>query len=115
MIDKWWLNLRSGDKVYTVGDRRKNSGVATVLQNGKKYIHIAHEARALRVNKSSGRLEDYPKTLIYRSEKHHMVAVDARRQFAGMLQQLSDLHRDDSFIPTEEQLQALNLYLESLR
>ncbi|WKW35309.1 hypothetical protein [Escherichia phage M01] len=44
-----------------------------------------------------------------------MVAVDARRKFAGMLQQLSDLHRDDSFIPTEEQLQALNLYLESLR
>lgn len=115
MTDKWWLNLRSGDKVYTVGDRRKNSGVATVLQNGKKYIHIAHEARALRVNKSSGRLEDYPKTLIYKSEKHHMVAVDARRKFARMLQQLSDLHRDDSFIPTEEQLQALNLYLESLR
>lgn len=35
MMDKWWLNLRSGDKVYTVGDRRKNSGVATVLQNCK--------------------------------------------------------------------------------
>lgn len=36
MTDKWWLNLCRGDKVYTVGDRRKNSGVATVLQNGKK-------------------------------------------------------------------------------
>lgn len=115
MTDKWWLNLRRDDKVYIVGDRRKNSGVATVLQNGKKYIHIVHEARALRVNKSSGRLEDYPKTLIYKSEKHHMVAVDARRQFVGMLQQLNGLLRDDSFIPTEEQLQALNLYLESLR
>ena len=115
MTDKWWINLRSGDKVYTVGDRRKNSGAATVLQNGRKYIHIAHEARVLLVNKSSGRLEDYPKTLIYKSEKHHIAAVDARRQFAGMLQQLSDLHRYDSFIPTEEQLQELNLYLESLR
>lgn len=115
MTDKWWLNLRSGGKVYTVGDRRKNSGAATVLQNGKKYIHIAHEARVLRVDKSPGRLEDYPKTIIYKSEKHHMEAVDARRQFAVMLQQLSDLHRDDSFTPSEEQLQALNLYLESLR
>lgn len=115
MIDKWWLNLRQGDKVYTVGDRRKNSGVATVMQNGKKYIHIVREARALRVNKSSGRLEDYPKTLIYKNEQHHMAVVDARRQFAGMLRQLGDLHRDDSFIPTEEQLQALNLYLEAVR
>lgn len=98
--DLWWLTLKSGDRVFVPRERNKESGMATVYSNGKKYIHVSLQGTPMRIVKATGCTEDYPGFQICKDEKDHMDAVWQRKQFRDALEYLSALSRINGFRPT---------------
>lgn len=111
--DKWWLSLKSGDRVYVPMQRNRESGMAEVYSNAKKYIHVSLFGTPMRVIKSTGCIEGYPGFQICKDEKDFMDAVWQRKRMRDKLDSLSSLLHQREFRPTAEDADRLEaLYAE---
>lgn len=93
MADKWWLNLKAGDRFFVIGDRAKSSGMAEVYNVAKKYIYAHKDGRCVKVVKSTGCTEDYPFFMICKDEEDHRNMVEARQKFRDAIDGFNALLR----------------------
>lgn len=113
--DLWWLTLKPEDRVFVPRERNKESGMATVYSNGKKYIHVSLQGTPMRIVKATGCTEDYPGFQICKDEKDHMDAVWQRKLFRDTLDSLSALGHINAFRVTGDQVEKLQaLYREMM-
>lgn len=99
-FDSWWVNLKAGDKVFVAREKRKNSGMAEVYSNGKKYIHVHLQGTPMRIVKATGCIDEYPGFQVCKDEKDHMDAVWQRAKLRETIDDLLTLTRINSFRPT---------------
>lgn len=92
--EKWWLGLKSGDRVYVQMERKRNSGMAEVYGVSRKLIHVSLAGTPLRINKSDGCINSHPHTLVHKDEKDFMDFVLQRKRFCGVIAQMSALVSD---------------------
>lgn len=101
-IDLWWHNLKAGDKVFVPMGRNKQSGMAEVYSNGKKYIHASLNGTPVRIRKDSGCVDQYPNFQVCRDEEDRMDSVKQRGEFRDAVEDLNALVRIHGFRITAE-------------
>lgn len=93
----WWRDLKPGDKVFVPMGRNKQSGMAEVYSNGKKYIHVSLNGIPIRIRKESGCVDHFPNFQIRRDREDHMESLKQRKAFSEVLDGLNALSRAYDF------------------
>lgn len=113
-VDKWWLALKADDRVYIPRERNKDSGMGTVTQNGKKYISVWFNGQTIRITKSDGCTECYPKFPVARDEKHWMDMVWQRKRITDAVDELNKACRTRSVVFTKEHADLVEAFCTKL-
>lgn len=114
MSNKWWLDLKPGDKVFVPRERNKASGMGEVISNGRKYITIAHAGVICQVRKSDGTQQDYPGFRITRSPAEWDLYLRLKTAMREDADTLNAALRSHSVRLTDEHKAALDALVKSI-